>query len=122
MDGQTYATLGTVRTALAADQKALTDKGDTAGAAARQKDVDAVAALRTTEQTGETLRGLLLTSFGFSTLGDKAGTIATIMYIIAGLLAVLSIAGFVHAWMAKDAKVFEPKTPVAPASKPVSVS
>ncbi|MEO8540305.1 MAG: hypothetical protein ABI577_11235 [bacterium] len=122
MEGQTYATLGTVRTALLADQKALTDKGDKTAADARQKDADAVASLRTTQQTGETLRGLLLTSFGFSIFGDKANTVAQIAYIVAALLAILSIAGFVHAWMAKDAKVFDAKAPVTRAGAPAPVN
>ena len=122
MEGQTYATLGSIRTALAADQKALADKGDTAAAAARQKDVDAVASLRTSQQTGETLRGLLLTSYGFSIFGEKANTIAMVTFIIAALLALLSIAGFVHAWMAKDAKVFEPKPSTAAPGKTATVS
>jgi hypothetical protein len=122
LDGQTYATMGSIRTALAADQKALADSGNKAAADARQKDVDATAAQRTTQQTGETLRGLLLTSFGFSTLGDKAGTIANMMYLVAGLLAILSIAGFVHAWMAKDSKVFQGKTTETVAGKTITAN
>lgn len=114
LEGQTYGTMGTVRTALAADQKALSDKGDKTAADARQKDVDATANARTTQQTGETLRGLLLTSYGFSIFGDKANTIAEICYLVAALLALLSVAGFVHAWMAKDHKVFEGSAAAAP--------
>jgi hypothetical protein len=74
--GSTYATLGDTRTELSAKvaaAKAATPP-DTERAAALQKDLDAATALRTTMQTGETLRGLLLTSYGFSTLGDKAGS------------------------------------------------
>jgi hypothetical protein len=98
MEGQTYATLGGIRTALANDQKALSESGDTEAADLRQKDVDAVAGLRTTMQTGETLRGLLLTSYGFSTFGDKAGIAATVSFIVAGVLAIVAIAGFAHAF------------------------
>jgi hypothetical protein len=113
MKGQTYATLGGIRTALANDQKALKDKGDTAGADARQKDVDAVASLRTTMQTGETLRGLLLTTYGFSIFGDKAELAATVLYGLAALMILLSVAGFVHAFVTpKEKVVFQgaPKT------------
>jgi hypothetical protein len=41
------------------------------------------------------LRGALLTSFGFSTLGEKAGQAATVAYSGAGIVALLSIAGLV---------------------------
>ncbi len=40
---------------------------------------------------GETMKGLLLTTYGFSTLGAKAGQAATVAFIGAGLLAVLSL-------------------------------
>lgn len=99
MDGQTYATIGTIRTALAADQKALAEKGDKAAADLRQKDVDAAAGLRTTMQTGETLKGLLLTSYGFSIFGDKAGLAADVAFVAAGILAVVAAGGFVHAFL-----------------------
>lgn len=122
LEGQTYATMGSIRTALAADQKALADAGNKTAADARQKDVDATASARTTQQTGETLRGLLLTSYGFSIFGDKANTIAMVTFVVAALLALLSIAGFVHAWMAKDAKVFEPKSSSAAPGKTATVS
>ncbi len=122
LEGQTYATMGTIRTALAADQKALADAGNKTAADARQKDVDATAAQRTTQQTGETLRGLLLTSYGFSIFGDKANTVASIAFVLAFVLAVLSIAGFVHAWMAKDHLVFEHKDQPAAPGKPVTAN
>jgi hypothetical protein len=99
MEGQTYATIGTIRTALAADQKALADSGNKAAADARQKDVDAAASLRTTMQTGETLRGLLLTSYGFSIFGDKAGLAADVAFIAAAILGVVAAGGFVHAFL-----------------------
>jgi hypothetical protein len=46
---------------------------------------------------GETLRGLLLTSFGFSEMGAKAEQAATVAYIAAAILALLSVAGLAHA-------------------------
>ncbi|MBK6562628.1 MAG: hypothetical protein IPI33_11245 [Dehalococcoidia bacterium] len=105
MEGQTYATIGTIRTALAADQKALADKGDKTAADARQKDVDAAASLRTTMQTGETLKGLLLTTYGFSIFGEKAGLAAGVAYAAAAVVFVVAAAGFVHAfaWSKKTA-------------------
>lgn len=105
MEGQTYATLGGIRAALVADQKALKEKGDTAAADLRQKDVDAVAGLRTSMQTGETLRGLLLTSYGFSIFGDKAALAANVLYGLGGLMVLLSVAGLVHAFVTPKEKV-----------------
>jgi hypothetical protein len=46
---------------------------------------------------GETLRGLLLTSYGFSIFGDRAQTVAYLCYGAAAVLFLASIAGFVHA-------------------------
>jgi hypothetical protein len=46
---------------------------------------------------GETLRGLLLTSYGFSIFGDRAQTAAYVCYVLAGVLLLASIAGFIHA-------------------------
>ena len=41
---------------------------------------------------GETLRGLLLTSYGFSEFGAKAAQAATVAYLAAGLMLLLAIA------------------------------
>jgi hypothetical protein len=46
---------------------------------------------------GETLRGLLLTSYGFSIFGDRAMTAAYVCYAVALVLFLASIAGFIHA-------------------------
>ena len=46
---------------------------------------------------GETLRGLLLTSYGFSIFGDRAQTVAYLCYGLAAVLFVASIAGLLHA-------------------------
>jgi hypothetical protein len=46
---------------------------------------------------GETLRGLLLTSYGFSIFGDRAQTAAYVCYVLALVLFLAAIAGFVHA-------------------------
>ena len=63
-----------------------------------QKRLAAVTAQRESLFKGETLRGLLLTSYGFSVSGVKGKHVATVAYLAAALLALLSIAGFVHAW------------------------
>jgi hypothetical protein len=96
--GETYATLGGIRTQLTADVAAAKAKNDTEGAAAAQKKLDSATSLRSTMQTGETLRGLLLTSYGFSIFGGKAGQVSWVAFSIAGLLVLLAAAGFVHAF------------------------
>ena len=45
---------------------------------------------------GETLRGLLLTSYGFSIFGDRAQTAAYVCYLVALVLLLAAIAGFIH--------------------------
>ncbi len=54
--------------------------------------------LARTLQTGETLRGLLLTSYGFSIFGERAQQAAWVCYLVALVLLLASIAGFVHAF------------------------
>lgn len=98
-EGATYATLGATRTELSAEVAAAKAKNDTAAADAAQKKLDSATSLRSTMQTGETLRGLLLTSYGFSIFGDKAALAATVCYLGAALLVILGIAGFVHAFV-----------------------
>jgi len=102
LEGETYATLGAVRTDLTAQVKAAKDAGDTAKAETLQKQLDSATSLRSTMQTGETLRGLLLTSYGFSIFGDKAALAGNVCLAVAALLALLAAAGFVHAFMARD--------------------
>ncbi len=63
-------------------------------------------AQRETLFKGETLRGLLLTSFGFSVFGDKGGQVATVAYMAAALMILLSIAGFAHAMRTPKNKAF----------------
>ena len=104
--GETYATLGPIRTDLSAQVAAAKAKGDTDAAAAAQKKLDAATSLRSTMQTGETLRGLLLTTYGFSVLGQMAGLAANLVYALAVVMAGLSVAGFVHA-------MFTPKEEIA---------
>ncbi|MEI8241275.1 MAG: hypothetical protein WCI22_17830, partial [Actinomycetota bacterium] len=67
-------------------------------------DLKVVNGLRTTMQTGETLRGLLLTTYGFSIFGDRAEMAATVCYLAFGLLLLLSLLGLLHAFFSKHAK------------------
>ncbi len=95
--GETYATLGPIRSELAAEVATATAANDTAAAAAAQTKLDAATSLRATAQTGETLRGLLLTSYGFSIFGEKAELAGIVCFIAAAVLALLAVAGLVHA-------------------------
>jgi len=105
--GETYATLGPITSELQAEVDAAKQKGDTAAAAESQKELDSAKALRSTLQTGETLRGLLLTSYGFSVFGDKAGIAAEVCFAIAAVLLLVAAAGFIHAFLEYRKK--EPK-------------
>jgi hypothetical protein len=81
-DGKTYAQTSS-------ELRALSDQDS-----AQAKELDAKVQ---TLFRGETLRGLLLTSYGFSIFGDRAQTAAWVCYILAFVLLLASIAGFVHA-------------------------
>ena len=71
-----------------------------------EKQLAEVSSQRDTVFKGETLRGLLLTSYGFSEFGTKAGQAATVAYLAAGLLLLLAIAGFLHALVTPRTKAF----------------
>jgi hypothetical protein len=99
-DGRTYATQGDFITGLKA-QLATAQKvtpPDPGTVADLTTQVTAATAARESLFKGETLRGLLLTSFGFSVFGVKGGQAATVAYMVAGLLALLSLAGAAHAF------------------------
>lgn len=96
--GSTYATIGTVQTDLRA-QIAAAKAANDPNAAELEKQLAATTSLRDTQFRGETLRGLLLTSYGFSIFGERAALAATICIAIAALAAILSVAGFVHAFV-----------------------
>ena len=63
-------------------------------------------AQRETAFKGETLRGLLLTSYGFSEFGTKAGQAATVAYLGAALMFLLALAGLIHAYVTPKTKAF----------------
>ena len=96
-NGQTYADLGTPQSDLTAKVKAATAANDPA-LPDLQKQLTAITTQRETLFKGETLRGLLLTSYGFSVFGVKGEQVAMVSFIVAGLLFLLSIAGMVHAF------------------------
>ena len=95
--GKTYSqTSGESRAARAAADKALT--ADPGAQASKDLDTAAktLAGKTDTLFKGETLRGLLLTGYGFSIFGERAGQAATVAFLAALVLLLASIAGFVH--------------------------
>jgi len=110
-NGQTYAELGTPQSDLQAKVKAATASNDPA-LPDLQKQLTAITAQRETLFKGETLRGLLLTSYGFSVFGVKGEQVAIVAYIVAALLVLLSIAGFVHAFRTPKTIPFAATEPV----------
>jgi hypothetical protein len=115
--GKTYADLGAPQRALQAQVTQAQQTNDP-NLANLQKQLATLTAQRTTLFQGETLRGLLLTSYGFSVFGDKAGQGALVAYLAALLLALLSIAGFAHAVVIPRTRTFaavEPTPAVATA-------
>lgn len=103
-EGATYASLGTpqreLRTKVADMTKA---NADDPKIAEEQKKLDGVNSLRDTMFRGETLRGLLLTTYGFSVFGDKASQAATVAFLAAAVLVLASIAGVIHRLRTPDA-------------------
>jgi hypothetical protein len=112
----TYATIGAVQRQLGAAVTAAKTANDTATVTATQARLDTVNAMRTTLFQGETLRGLLLTSYGFSIFGDRAMTAATVTLLGAALIMLLSIAGLIHAFLTPKTRLIleheQPKEPV----------
>ena len=103
--GLTYAEFGDAQTALRAKITAAQAANDPA-LATLQKQLTDMTAQRETLFKGETLRGLLLTSFGFSVFGVKGEQVATVAFIAAALLLLLSLAGFVHAYKTPKDRTF----------------
>ncbi|OAI40805.1 hypothetical protein AYO38_05135 [bacterium SCGC AG-212-C10] len=106
--GETYGSIGAVQTELRT-QLAAAKAANDGTAADLQTKLDAVTALRNSQFTGETLRGLLLTSYGFSVFGDRIALAADVCLLAAIVLLLLSVAGFIHALMtSKDERVLAP--------------
>ncbi len=103
--GMTYAELGTVQTDLRSRVAAAQQAG-AADLAELQKQLAEVNAQRETVFKGETLRGLLLTSYGFSEFGTKAEQAATVAYAAAVLLFLLGLAGLVHGFVTPKTRAF----------------
>jgi hypothetical protein len=96
-NGATYADLGTPETVAKAAVKAATTGGESAESiGALQTKADGVTAQRNTLFKGETLRGLLLSAFAWSTMGTIAGIAAVVAFVATAGMAVLVALGFIH--------------------------
>lgn len=107
-DGKTYSeSSGEARTLAAEAEEAM--EADPDSAAAQALDAKAKAAEGKTDSLfrGETLRGLLLTSYGFSVFGERAAQAALVAFLVAAVLALASIAGLVHAFSKAGDEVIE---------------
>lgn len=93
----TYAELGGPERAARAAVTEATEAGAPADEIAElQAQADQISADRNTLFKGETLRGLLLSAYAWSTIGRIAGYAAIGALVAAGLMAVLVAMGLVH--------------------------
>jgi hypothetical protein len=96
-DGATYADLGgPERAANAAVTEAIDAGQPQATIDELQAKADAITGQRNTLFKGETLRGLLLSAYAWSTVGQIAGYAALAAFIAAAVMAVLVVLGMVH--------------------------
>ena len=103
-DGATYADLGAPESAAKADVTAAVDAGDPQATIDElQATADGISGQRNSLFKGETLRGLLLSAYAWSTVGMIAGIAAIAAFIAAALMAVLVALGFIHLRRAKKA-------------------
>ena len=95
--GLTYAELGTPeREARAAVEAAKAEGADAATIASLQGELDTVSGQRNTLFKGETLRGLLLSAYAWSTVGSIAGYAAIAAFAAGAVMLVLVLLGLRH--------------------------
>ncbi len=105
-DGKTYSQTSSDARALRGEATAAQEQG-AADAKALDGQASALEGKVETLFRGETLRGLLLTSYGFSEFGRKAEQAALVAFLAAFVLLLASIAGAVHAMRTPKDKVIE---------------
>ena len=96
-EGKTYAETSTESRAAATEAATATTNG-AANAATLTASAKALDGKTQTLFRGETLRGLLLTSYGFSIFGERAQQAALVCFAVALVLLLAAIAGFIHAF------------------------
>jgi hypothetical protein len=90
-DGKTYSEMREVQTTLRT-QIAQAQATNDPAVGDLQRQLAEVTAKRQTLFEGESVRGLLMTSYGFGTLGSKADQAATVAFAGSGTVLVLSLA------------------------------
>ena len=96
-DGATYADLGAPERAARAEVQAAIDSGaDEATVTELQATADEFTNQRNTLFKGETLRGLLLSTYAWSTIGRIVGIAALVAFVAGFAMLALVILGFVH--------------------------
>jgi hypothetical protein len=96
-DGATYADLGAPESAAKADVKAAVEASQPQATIDQlQAKADGITGQRNSLFKGETLRGLLLSAYAWSTVGMIAGIAAIGALIAAAMMAVLSVLGIIH--------------------------
>jgi hypothetical protein len=108
--GKTYAEIGDTQTQLRT-QITAAQAANASNVTDLQKQLTDLTAARETVFKGETLRGLLLTSYGFSEFGAKAALAATVAYLAAGLMLLLGLFGLVHAYRTPKTVAFAAPEP-----------
>ena len=95
--GATYADLGATESAAKADVETAVAAGQPqAQVDELQAAADEISGQRNSLFKGETLRGLLLSAYAWSTVGTIAGIAAIGAFIAAGIMAILVGLGLVH--------------------------
>lgn len=103
-DGKTYAeTSGEARAAAAEAEEAR--EAGAPNADELEARAEELSGKVETLFRGETLRGLLLTSYGFSIFGERAAQAALVAFAAAAVLLLASIAGFIHAFRTPESEI-----------------
>jgi hypothetical protein len=106
-NGKTYSQTSNDARALRT-QATAAQQSNSPDAASLDSQATALEAKVQTLFRGETLRGLLLTSYGFSIFGAKAMLAAWVCFGAAFALFLASAAGFIHAFRTSKATAFAP--------------
>jgi hypothetical protein len=105
-NGKTYSeTSGESRALQAKADAAASTNPDAPATIALEEQATELSGKVDTLFRGETLRGLLLTSYGFSIFGERAFQAALVSFAAALVLLLASIAGFIHAFTTSKDKV-----------------
>lgn len=107
VDGMNYRELGGELGKLRGDITAA-EKAGASNVAALQQQLADVTTVRQKMFEGTMLRNALLTSYGFSQLGDMAGVASKLCFGAAALLVVLGLAGLLHARRTPLSQAFAP--------------